>query len=122
MQIVSFNTRESFAPVTECSRVDIKRYEQETFVDSEGIAHTSLVEKTNSEFLDVPFRDYSIQSYVATGEINRLHFVSPHSDNSLDLVDRIDGDVSELSAKIDRMEAMAAAASAADVEQSNDNK
>lgn len=122
MEIESFNVREKCLPKSCITTVSVKQYEERVTLDENGIAHSELVEKTSDDFLDVPFRDFSLQTMQVTGEISRLQFVSPLSTSKLDALDRISGDASELSAKLDRMDALAAAAAASEssnVESSN---
>lgn len=113
MVIESFNDREKRLPSSDITQIDVKRYQVRDFVDDAGIAHSSVQEVDELGFLDVPFRDFSMTTMVATGEVSRLHFVTPQSDTSLDSFDRVTGDLSEISAKIDHFEAMQAAASSA---------
>lgn len=122
MEINSFNLREKCLPKSCITTVSVKQYEERVTLDENGIAHSVLVEKTIDEFLDVPFRDFSLQTMQVTGEISRLQFVSPLSTSKLDALDRISGDAADISAKLDRMDALAAVAAASEssnVESSN---
>lgn len=102
----SYNVRERCVPSSNITQVLVKHYEVKDYVDEDGITHKSVQEINRVGFLDVPFRDYSMATYQATGEVSRLHVVSPQNDNSLDMYDRISGDLDEISAKIDHFEMM----------------
>lgn len=106
MEINSYNKRETQIPKTDIPRIEVSRYDVKEMLDDSGISHSSVIKQTKDDFLDVPFRDYSMATFVATGEVTRLRFVSPQHDNSLDMYDRITGDFTELSAKVDHMEMM----------------
>ena len=106
MEIESFNFRERCVPSSNITQILVKHYEVKDFVDDDGIIHKSVQETNRDGFLDVPFRDYSMSTYHATGEVSRLHVVSPQVDNTLDMYDRIDGDLDEITAKIDHFEMM----------------
>lgn len=111
----SYNKREQVVPSSCITTIEAKRYEVKEFLDADGISHSSVQESNKLDFLDVPFREFSMSTMVATGEVTRLRFVSPQSDSSLDMYDRINGDFAEISAKIDHMEFMKASAENAQV-------
>lgn len=120
----SYRKREFSAPVIECMRIDTKQYENKVSIDENGISHATLVEKKPDAFLDVPFRDFSMQTMVATGEVTRLNFVGPRFASQLDAIDNINVDAQELSARLDHIEMMessAASAAAKSEESSNPN-
>ena len=102
----SYNVRERCVPSSNITQVLVKHYEVKDYVDEDGITHKSVQEINRNGFLDVPFRDYSMATYEATGEVTRLRVVSPQTDTSLDMYDRIDGDLDEISAKLDHFEMM----------------
>lgn len=106
----SYNKREQVVPSSCITSIDVKRYEVKEFLDSDGISHSCVKESNKLDFLDVSFREFSMSTMVSTGEVTRLRFVSPVSDTSLDMYDRINGDFAEISAKIDHLEFMKASA------------
>lgn len=103
----SYNEREKCVPVTDVTRIDVKKFKVKENIDSDGVSHSVLVEDVNDAFLDVPFRDFSMTTFVATGEVTRLKFVSPLGVKTLDMLDRVTDDLSEVSARLDHMELMA---------------
>lgn len=114
MQIESFNVRENSLPITEITSIKVKKFDVKESVDEDGVAHSVLKEKVDDDFLDVPFRDFSMTTYVATGEVTRLKYISPVGENSLDVYDRLTGDLEEVSAKINHMEIMNQVAASAE--------
>lgn len=110
MRTERYFSREASAPVIEIMKVSTKKYDRKVTLDESGISHVTLVERKSEDFLDVPFRDFSMQTMVATGEVARLQFVTPHSVSQLDALDNINEDASELSARLDHLEYMENAA------------
>lgn len=106
MVIESFNVREKKVPSSCIEQIKLKKYRVEQNIDSDGVSHSVLVENVQDDFLDVPFREFSMNTYVATGEVTRLHLVSPIHERTLDVYDRVTGDLEEISARIDHMELM----------------
>lgn len=119
---MSHNQRERICPRSEVPVIKMEKYEVRQILDENGISHSSVVPVDSVGVLDLPFRAFSMESYNATGEISRLQFQYPKHVDSLDVFDRVSGDLSEISAKVDHMTLMQsisneASSSSSDVKQ-----
>lgn len=103
---MSHNQREQLLPRSEVPVIKMEKFEVRQVLDDDGISHSSVVPVDSVGVLDLPFRSFSIESYNATGEISRLQFQYPKHVDSLDAFDRVSGDLSELSAKVDHLSLM----------------
>ena len=122
MRILSYNKRETVLPSSDVPVIKVEKFEVRHTLDENGISHSSLNPVGVPPVLDLPFRAFSMQSYNETGEITRLHFMSPMHDTSFDAFDRVSGDLQELSLKVDHMSLMEkAAASSAETKSESSN-
>lgn len=103
---MSHNLRERILPRSEVPVVKMEKFEVRQVLDEDGISHSSVVPVDSVGVLDLPFRSFCMESYNATGEISRLQFQYPKHVDTLDVFDRINGDLSELSAKVDHLTLM----------------
>lgn len=103
---MSYNEREKVLPCSEVPVIKIEKFEVKQTLDSDGIAHNVLSPVDPVGVLDLPFRAFSMESYNASGEISRLQFQYPKHVDSLDVFDRVNGDLAEISAKVDHMTLM----------------
>lgn len=103
---MSHNQRERILPRSEVPVIKMEKFEVRQFLDETGVSHSSLVPVDSVGVLDLPFRTFSMESYNATGEVSRLQFLYPKHFDSLDVFDRVSGDLSELFAKVDHMTLM----------------
>ena len=106
MRILSYNQRETVLPSSDVPVINVEKFEVRQTLDENGISHSSLTSVGVPAVLDLPFRAFSMQSYNETGEIARLHFMSPMHDTSFDAFDRVSGDLQELSLKVDHISLM----------------
>lgn len=106
MLVISHNRREIIVPRSEVPVIKMEKFEVRQVIDDDGISHSSVTPVDPVGVLDLPFRAFSMESYNATGEISRLQFQHPKHVDSLDVFDRISGDLSEISAKVDHMTLM----------------
>lgn len=100
---MSHNQRERILPRSEVPVIKMEKFDVRQVLDENGISHSSVVPVDPVGVLDLPFRTFSMESYNATGEISRLQFQYPKHVDSLDVFDRVSGDLSELSAKVDHL-------------------
>lgn len=100
---MSHNQRERILPRSEVPVIKMEKFEVRQVLDETGVSHSSVVPVDPVGVLDLPFRTFSMESYIATGEVSRLQFQYPKHVDSLDVFDRVSGDLSELSAKVDHM-------------------
>lgn len=116
MRILSYNQRETVLPSSDVPVIKVEKFEVRQTLDDNGISHSSITPVGVPPVLDLPFRAFSMQSYNETGEIARLHFMSPMHDTSFDAFDRVSGDLQELSLKVDHMSLMEKVASSSSSE------
>lgn len=100
---MSHNKRELVCPRSVVPVIKMEKFEVRQVLDDNGISHSSVVPVDSVGVLDLPFRNFSMESYNATGEVSRLQFQYPKHVDSLDVFDRVSGDLSELSAKVDHL-------------------
>lgn len=101
MITISYNKREKVLPCSDVPVVKVDKFDVRQIMNDDGVVHSEVVPKDVDSILNLPFRNFSMQSYNETGEVTRLQFIKPKQISSFDAFDRVYGDLSEISAKID---------------------